>query len=509
MPTIINPSLNAKIENVNNYIKNNYDSTAFIYFKVNNFVLDTRKIDSRDHYAISLKNQKTGVGSGNQFTIKIIYHMDFDNNYKTAIELEGALSSLRDITELLNPENVSALQDANRNKCELQYGYLQESKIKATDMYYGRLLKYEVNVNKQILEYTLQGYTSEQATIGTVNWYPAVVGADDFPNVRTGTTSKLAKLRYRIENDEELTPEEIEDYITDFDEVYTGALYYNPYKALKCFIADYNRDIKRANTDRNIYPTTFTIIDDSGLLDKGEPTTGDEVPGGDDLQPVRLSLCRGQTPIEYVEYLISMFKMKEKDTVLEHYKKQYGIVDRWVYEFKYSTNVDNEIEIHINKISSENQDTYTYRFDGYSPDNNLLINYNLTYDGTVALTVADTMSNGDDKNAIYIRSDGLISAEASITNDMFVEGAIDDILVSKQNTWLDRISCANNCTMTTFGMPFEIPVGTIFQVNMLIGTSYYHSSGNCYVTGIVDNIENNSFTTNFTMIRLPGKGDVV
>ena len=57
----------------------------------------------------------------------------------------------------------------------------------------------------------------------------------------------------------------------------------------------------------------------------------------------------------------------------------------------------------------------------------------------------------------------------------------------------------------SFGLPFEISIGTIFKCGIYITDTLHHSSGNCYVTGIVDRISNNTFTTEFTMIRLPGK----
>ena len=42
MADIRTTSLHDKIEIVDNYIGNNHDATAFIYFEVNDFVLDTR-----------------------------------------------------------------------------------------------------------------------------------------------------------------------------------------------------------------------------------------------------------------------------------------------------------------------------------------------------------------------------------------------------------------------------------------------------------------------------------
>ena len=119
------------------------------------------------------------------------------------------------------------------------------------------------------------------------------------------------------------------------------------------------------------------------------------------------------------------------------------------------------------------------------------------------------MAEDTEDDMLYIDSRGQLRARAVITRDMFVEGSLDEVQVKQQNTWLDKMSCSNNCTMTTFGLPFEIPVSTVFNVSMFIGDTPHHSSGRCYVTGIVDRIDNGKFTTQFSMIRLPGKGSGV
>lgn len=494
---IVNQDLHNKIANLDNYIGKNHDATAFIYFKVNNFELDTRKADSREHYAVSLTNQKTGVGAGNQFTLKIVYHRDFDNRYNSANELEYNLSNIRNVG--LYSNNKEYAQNLNKNDCYLQYGYLNQTAIGPTPRYRGKLLKYSVKVNKQIVEYTLQGFTGVEATIGIVNWYPRLK-MEDNPS-RDNNGSIIAEIQSKQET-KDLTQEQIKEYIQTLNSVYTGTIVYNPYRALKAFIKDYNYDI-----DKNVDiadPAKFEVVDESGLLGEND--------NNNYLKPVTLSLCRNQTPLDYVKYLVSMFQQNATDYAVEYYKKQNGITDRWVYEVKRSPSQSNNIiRIIIRKISSEDKDTYTYRFYNYAENNNLLIEYNLDYDGTVALSVSNTMNSNADNNAIYIRSDGLVSAKASITDDMFVYGAIDEVLVKKQNYWIDLISCANNCTMTTYGMPFEIPVSTVFQINATVGgnNANHHASGCSYVTGVVDKIENNMFTTDFTMVRLPGRGSGV
>lgn len=486
--------LSTKIDYINDYIGNKgHDITSFIYFKVNQFELDTRSIDSFKHYAISLENQKTGVGQGNMFTIRMAFHKDFSHLGVQINQLEEALSTLSKASLELNVQELKN----SRNRCLLQYGYLSNDNGLISPMYEGMLLEYHVTANKQIVEYTLKGYTGEKAAVGTVNWYPKIKKVNK--TIGQYATNMIAELITKKEA-ANMTAAETEELLKELNSVYTGPIKCNPFDALQIFLADYNAEIQVIAEKQGITATTFkTELD-------GTTVTQEDV---DKLRPVTLSLCRNQTPLQYIEYLVSMFVEDTGDQyALEYLKTQYEIVDRWVYEFKRSEEDYNVIRVILHKISSQS-DSFDYEFQGYLLDNNLLIDYSLNYDGTVALTVSDSMAEDTEDDMLYIDSRGQLRARAVITRDMFVEGSLDEVQVKQQNTWLDKMSCSNNCTMTTFGLPFEIPVSTIFNVSMFIGNTPHHSSGRCYVTGIVDKIDNGKFTTQFSMIRLPGKGSGV
>lgn len=489
-------SLASKISVIDNYIRSGHDTTSFIYFEVNNFKLDTRSLDGFKHYAISLENRKTGVGTGNQFTLTIAFHRQFSDLGLNINQFEAALSTLQTSNLILNSNK--SIDDIKRNACKLKYGYIGGEE---TPMYSGMLLKYKVRANKQIVEYTLTGISGEDADIGIVNWYPKVEGMkeDSYGN-------KVAELMEK-KKAQQATVEDIKELIKEFNKIYTGPIKVNPYEALRIFLADYNADIEEVANAEGILPIKFYTRLANGISEEDMQK----------LRPVTISLCRNQTPNDYIKYLVSLFVEDTGDQyAIKYMKQQLKIVDRWVYELRFVEHGDTNrgegsgpcVYVILNKISSDGTE-YDYWFKGYVHENSLLVDYSLDYDGTVALTVSDTMSTSTEKNAIYINSKGQISATASITNDMFVAGAIDEVLVQKQNNWLDMMSCANNCTMVTFGLPFEIPVSSVFKVSMYIDGVPHHESGRCFVTGVVDKISNGTFTTEFTMIRLPGRGDGV
>lgn len=490
-------ALHNKIDIVNNHIKE-HDTTAFIYFKVNNFELDTRDENSFKHYAVSMENQKTGVGQGNQFKIKIAYHKNF-SAYSSANQLEYALGPLRAGSLFTyNSNNMEQVkQKLGKNVCSLQYGYLEGGQSLVSPLYTGLLLKYSVNANRQIIEYTLEGFTGEQIAVNTVNWYPNIKGMD-YVTLDDGTKVGRAQLQLKNAQDK-MSDAEIEDIANKLSSVYSGGIVFQPYLALDCFLQDYNNSVSKDSTK-------YYLLDCTG---KQKP---DNLSNENTLEPVHMSICKSQTPIQYIEYCISLFKYKTTANYsIQNLALQKQTSARFVYSFVKDPDNPNKIYVCVDYIESNNSnDKVAYSFLGYSTDNNLLIDYNCNYDGTIALAISENYSeDNSENNAIYIDKDGAVRQKVSITKDMFVAGEIDDVLIAKQNTWLDKVSVANNVTMTTFGLPFEISVGTVFECGINITDTLHHTSGNCFVTGITDKIENNNFTTSFTMIRLPGENDKI
>lgn len=499
--------LHNKIDTVNNYIRDKHDITPFIYFKVNDFELDTRDADSFKHFAVSMENQKTGVGQGNQFKIKIAYHKDFSNfdylDSNNINRLELALTQTRQISLFAisdtnnNMENIRNLK--GKNNCILQYGYIDNTNNLISPQYIGKLLKYTVKANKQIVEYTLEGFTGESIAVNTINWYPNIVRMN---KNKVNIYNKTIEVEVAPQSSgKTMSKEERDDYIQKIDKEYSGGITMNPYLALDAFLQDYNNSV-----DDN--STRFFLVDCTNNPERGE------LKDSSTLQSVALSLCRGQTPIQYIEYCIGLFKYQSTDYSIEFLKQKLRTSERFVYTLVSDPDNSNKIYICIDVINDlDSDEKVAYSFTGYSEDNSLLIDYDLNYDGSVSLAIADIYSGSDneeDKHENYfIDKDGSLKKQVSITRDMFISTEIDDILISKQNSWLDKISCANNCTMTTFGLPFEISVGTVFKCGMYITDTLHHTSGNCYITSITDKIENNKFTSVFNMIRLPGKNSAL
>lgn len=492
--------LNSKIQKVADYVKQ-HDVTSFIKFEVNGFSLDTRDQNSFKHYAISMENQKTGIGQGNKFTIKIAYHKHF-SNYSSINQLEYALGPIKAGSLMAyNDSSMSKTRkNLNKNKCTLQYGYLTNDNSLVSPKYVGLLLKYSVKANKQIVEYTLEGYAGEEATAhnAVVNWYPNIIDINtqevDGNNIPVGVLARKGT-----------TTSNSEDLIERLNNQYTGGITFQPYLALDCFLQDYNASVSADST-------RYYLLDCTDISNGRKRLSDDNA-----LEPVHLSLCRNQTIMQYVEYCIGLFKYKSVNTKTNDYSIQYlsqksETTERFVYDFVKDPNNDKVVYICIDTIVWDNNDDrkVAYAFTGYATDNVLLLDYSLNYDGTVALALSDNYSEDENTiNSLYIDRDGAIRAKASITRDIFTAGESSEVLISKQNTWLDKVSIANNCTMTTFGLPFEISIGTIFKCGLYITDVLHHSSGNCYVTGVIDKISNNTFTSEFTMIRLPGRNNAL
>lgn len=485
--------LTEKIENVNKHVQK-HDITPFVIFKVNEFELNTRDPDSFNHYAISMENVKTGIGQGNQFKIKIAYHKHF-SNYESINQLEQALGPLRAGSLIAYDENniEETRKSLGKNECSLQYGYITGGQDLITPLYTGLLLKYTVTANKQIVEYTLEGFTGEQIKVDTVNWYPNIRGME-FRKNKVNERVGMGILKWKA-NEETLTEEKIQKIAKKLNTEYTDGIVFQPYLALDCFFQDYNNSVSEDSTK-------YYLVD----------CTGKKLHDYTTLEIVRLALCRGQTPLQYIEYVVGQFKLTEtNDYAYKYLQQEKKTSTRFMYELIKDKKDPTKMYVcidYIDELDEDNLDSkVAYDFKGYSTENNLLVDYNLNYDGTVALSIANNYSDDEEKdenNAIYIDRTGMIKKRVSLSKDMFVAGEIDEVLISKQNSWLDKVSTVNDVKMTTLGLPFEITIGTIFRCGVYITDTLHHTSGNCFVTGVTDRIENNQYLTDFTMIRMPG-----
>lgn len=496
--------LTQKIEGINNYIKNGHDTTAYIQFRVNGFELDTSDSNSFKHYAVSLENQKTGVGQGNRFKLVIAYNKHF-SNYGDINQLELALGPLQKASLMSYENNNMSNARQSKNVCYLRYGYLNSENIDQAPLnspeYEGLLLKYSINANSQIVKYTLEGYTGEKLNpeYGTISWVPNIksMSKTEIPDYDNGisTTVPVAEVTTKSLS-QQISESERQAYINELLNEFQSGLTFNPYNALDCFLQDYNQSTSEDSEK-------YLVVDCTGRDTKlSDPNT---------LQPVRMSICKGQTPLQYIEYLISLFKYKSTTNyAIQFLQQQNKTSERFIYYIQKSKNWDNINYVCIDVIDDNDTDSkVVYTFTGYDENNSLMIDYDLNYDGTIALAMADNYQEDNRHKVIYIDKDGVLRSKASITRDMFIAGEIDEVLIAKQNNWLDRISVANNCTMRTFGLPFKITVGTIFKCGLYISESLHHSSGNCFVTGITDKIQNSNFTTEFNMIRLPGANSAI
>lgn len=486
-----NKDVGEKVKTLDTWIRKENDLTAFVYFSVNGFELDSRSSKTEQHYITYMENQKTGAGQGNKFTIKIVFHQDFDDKKRNILEFEKQLADA----------------PKNRNVCELQYGYLNGM---SSPKYVGFLLQYEVTANKQLVEYTLSGVSGEQtSSIATVNWYPMLDGINEKGEAQVNLEKLSIHALYTKDRNEIA---KYNEKIKEFNQQYNTPIKMNPFDALCRFVWDYNYFLKKVydekKGDMKSY-TQFKIVDETGLGKIGKRSRLETY-----LQSVNISVCRNQSATEYIEYLVGLFQKKTSDIdgVMLYYMQNKEVVDRFVYEFKYDTSsnkVVKTIKIVIRRLTSEDN-SCAYTFSNYTPDNRMLLDYTLKYDGTVALTAQSNYSNSLDKEdeedkKIYIDSNGKIVSKAVLTKEMFVAGSLEEVVAKSSNSWLDKISCSNNCTMKTIGIPFEIPIGTVFAIQSYIGDVLHHQSGRCYTVGVVDRIQNNMFTTDFTMVRLPGK----
>ena len=131
---------------------------------------------------------------------------------------------------------------------------------------------------------------------------------------------------------------------------YSGSIKVDPYGALIKFVEDYNNSVENTmgenGTKLRVEPYYDNYADVKEKLN---------------LKPVVLSLCRNQTPIQYIQYLVSMFASAEiNKSSLDYFNSDKKVDKRWVYSFE-TSDTENEIIVKVSSIEPESNE-YAYIF---------------------------------------------------------------------------------------------------------------------------------------------------
>ena len=414
--------------------------SVWIYFKAGDLEIDTRKKDT--NIFMSCNNRKNGSGQANSFSVCVAYVPNInspDVNY-IDVKLYGpnAKAGYQDTSNATGSYGNAAVL----NECVLQYGYGNLNI--ASPRYVGQLLDYKVEIQNGMLMYTMTGYS------GCVS---EKENKHEFP--------QIGSMSYE-EDGSNPTPQETE----------------RPTVV-----------VKRAFEQ---YLPEYTVTIDSSALGKDKA--------------IVIGSLQDKTVFEYAREVLAL---AEDESVTD----SDDIAGKSVYYFTIS-DVENSKKITI-KRTNPREDSQNAKanviFDwmgGFGNNTNvhtgnLVQNFNTEFKGAIALNAMAKKSEGtEDEYSYSINSYGEVVKAKMFIGDPMSGDYIQSDASKNLSAWATATQYAYKATLTTVGLPCEIPIGEYIRVRPLIYGREHLTGGVYMITGSEDNVDNSGFTTTLSLVKI-------
>lgn len=404
------------------------------------FTVNNLVLDTRipgQQYITSLTNELNGSGQSNKFSLTVT----FTNNDKDIADFEDSFL------------NIDEDKIEDKNICTLQYGYCSDDNSEeiSTDIYTGILLNFNVNIKENFVSYVFSGYSGFEVVKDVAfQWYPG---------------SDIIK-----------THEDNVEYNGYIENMIIGG---DPLQILTKFVEDVSKISE--------YKYEIKVIDP-------------EIKREHALKRIAVPPCNSKTPVDYINFLLSMMKYEESSIVESWKNKLSGVSPTISYSVRMSEKEKKTIEIYLYLRKHRE---FLEEFSINSGTNNLLLDFDVDVDGSVALAIEKTNSIKTDSSQV-ISSNGQVIEVSSVFNSLArsSRSSVNQNVYSS-NIISNKFDFEQTGSATLIGIPCEIPIGSVIRLNKFINNEKHRASGDLFVETSVDEISsNNIFTTTLKGLRL-------
>lgn len=453
------------IKDIANGIARDPIYTTYLYFRINSLTISTTSRDPSSNILLSFNNEKTGTGQANKFTITIAYAPNLNEGWDIH-KIENALLTA-----------VSADGQAFSSRyCQLQYGYSYLNGVsegsKLSPVYTGLVMDYSCEIQGSMLMYTITGYSSIS------NWKES---------------KKVLEVQLNADNKGQPTliaEQLVNKYLGKTGQSEGTLLASKPYDLEWDTLPD-GGEIKGSDAevemaapmDKNVAQALTDVLNQA--IHKDQKAM---LESGDNLAESKL--------ITYEWFVSDATSSQSSDTA-------------------------GTIYMVVNKPEASPQPHAGIVFNWMNPSksdplSNIIFNFKPEFQGQVmlALTAKALNPKGADGEAtdgsdlatgMFIDNSGVMHTVPA-GNAPPIGGEKDKVLSTIQQartSWLKEAQYPYKASMTTIGIPSEIPItGKIKIVPMIYGQAH-HSQGVYEVLKITDTINNGgTFITNWELIKV-------
>ena len=461
----INDALRQQLQTIDSHFTVDSTYTTWVDFKCGNLHFNTNQQNiSINNKSISgnlisaLRFEKNGSGSANSFTLTAYYaptEADDPNVIDNAIS--GTLASAM-------------------TSCMIQFGYSFSGQLVSSATYIGSIFDYSVEVQNNMLVYTFTGYSNAAAHSGFTFDLPAITEKTDIKSI----IDKALLECYR---------ETILDKF-DKDKVVTAVIH-NGVRNYSDTIRTALNELKEAKEETLANCPIEVTYDDTVNTRCAKMTFG----GASDVNFFEfLDELLGCARDDYSKDMIDLQNNK-----VTHFGEYYYIVQDT------GKSVTDKIKIKICRrevYPTVYNSSYTFYWGAAFNKNsgcNLVQNFRTEYKGAINLAI----NNAGQTTSYSIDEDGNLVATMTGTNGSSTASTVmPNDIARNNNQYINGLQYSYKATLTTLGVPFDIPIGTYITINCVIGNQKHHTSGVYMVIGTEDNISTNGFITTWSLIKM-------
>lgn len=481
--TKVNNTINAV---KNHLLKNNNIYAVWIIFSIGPLTLTTAAtnyslIGSENSKVItnllmSLEYCKNGSGQANSFTLDIAYTPDILNvsRYRGDVNyIDLVLSHYRD--------------------CTIRYGYSIDGKQLLSPAYKGIVLDFEVSIESQILKYTIKGYSSIVSLTEAQQNYPrlCVEQVSDNTEDNDSSSSKTITKAYNEDGSE--------DTSGTYASILNDANAIDPIKLVKLVLENavgektnygykivVENDAKasslpeiKASSNTSVFEYVNNILSLASDYETSNQTNKQDTNGNGTSTTANSNNPKDDSKTNNIE-----------------------VADKIVFGYTISDKSDDKTITIYKYDPKEDKQTIDMIFEVCGKDT-IVKSFETSFKGSVLAALVGTQSNNDSKDKpVSIDAEGnIISDNMNLLNITPIGDAKFDSS-SEQTNWAVAVHHCYKATLTTLGIPCEIPINTKFNIVPTIYEQEHQTGGYYCCTKVTDNINNQGFSTTMELMKL-------
>lgn len=434
-------------------------------------LVDTASKEWLENNLISFTHNMNGSGEANTFTLEILFK-PHDRTFKSIMGLENKLLAACQVYE--SEKELKSVDDIYNN-CTFIYGYGDDISLRSPE-YYGTIMDYDCKLENGNLRYTITGYdglyTSKEYRISAKSEYLTDAGGATI-NDPMSYIARIFEVEFKDNNLYKVKFINIEkDKVT-----YPGESY------------------KQFN-QKNIFQVIKDILSGCMTTDQYNAASGTSTLEGEEQGPPSPARIFSPNQKQIFSYYI--------DNKPDSNGGKYGTV--YIYKMESIYGEENKSKTE-ETISADCNITFGWFAPSAGAYNHIVKSWSPKFKGSILMAMATTYKQGSDK--YYTMDDNgdikeVTSLGAARLGQSEDETADKYILstVQEYDNWAFPTQYPYQASMTTIGVPCEVPMTGTIKIIAKMGSEKHHSSGVYIVLGKTDKISSGGFFSDFELFKI-------